>query len=162
MIGPAKILISLLACILGNSTPATYPVQAAAVPLVINEFMAANSGFFRDPQGQSDDWVEIYNAGSQMIDMAGMYLTDDLAVPRKWKVPTNVPQLTKVVAKGYLIIWLDGDTADSGLHASFALDSMGDQIALFDTDGTMLIDAISFEGQRGNISYGRYPDGANA
>ena len=112
-------------------------------------------------QGESDDWVEIYNAGSQAIDLAGMYLTDDLAVPRKWKVPTNAVQLTKVAAKGYLLIWLDGDTTDAGLHASFALDSAGDQIALFDTDGTTLIDAISFGSQRGNISYGRYPNGAN-
>jgi hypothetical protein len=140
----------------------TYCAQAATVPLVINELLAANGGFSRDPQGQSDDWVEIYNAGSQMIDMAGMYLTDDLAVPGKWKVPTNAPQLTKVAAKGYLIIWLDGDTADSGLHASFALDSAGDQIALFGTDGRTLIDTVSFKSQRGNISYGRYPSGAEA
>ena len=160
MIGPAKILIPLLVCLLGGFTPTADRVQAATVPLVINELMAANGGFNRDAQGESDDWVEIYNAGSQAIDMAGMYLTDDLAVPRKWKVPTNAPQLTKVAAKGYLLIWLDGDTTDSGLHASFALDSAGDQIALFDTDGTTLIDAISFEGQRGNISYGRYPNGA--
>jgi hypothetical protein len=174
MTGSAKPLVFLLVCVLvpgslvrracalDDSTPGSYRVQAATVPLVINELMAANGGIFRDPQGQSDDWIEIYNAGSQVIDMAGMYLTDDLSVPRKWKVPTNAPQLTKVSAKGYLIVWLDGNTADPGLHASFALDSLGDQIALFDTDGTTLIDAISFEGQRGNISYGRYPNGANA
>jgi hypothetical protein len=162
MIGPAKILIPLLVCLLGGFTPTADRVQAATVPLVINELMAANGGFNRDAQGESGDWVEIYNAGSQAIDMGGMYLTDDLAVPKKWKVPTNAAQLTKVVAKGYLLIWLDGDTTDAGLHASFALDSAGDQIALFDTDGTTLIDAISFGGQRGNISYGRYPNEANA
>jgi hypothetical protein len=162
MIGPEKILISLLLCALGDFTPAGYRAQAATVPLLINEFLAANSGFNKDPQGQADDWVEIYNAGGQTIDMAGMYLTDDLAVPKKWKVPTNAPQLTKIAAKGYLLIWLDGDTADAGLHASFSLASAGEQIALFDTDGTTLIDAVSFASQRGNISYGRYPDGADA
>ena len=162
MIGPAKILIPLLVCLMGGFTPTADRVQAATVPLIINELMAANGGFNRDAQGESDDWVEIYNAGSQAIDMAGMYLTDDLAVPRKWKVPTSAAQLTKVAARGYLIVWLDGDTTDAGLHASFALDSAGDQVALFGTDGTTLIDAISFEGQRGNISYGRYPNGASA
>jgi hypothetical protein len=142
--------------------PVVRNVQAAAVPLAINEFMAANGGVLKDPQGESDDWVEIYNAGSQAIDMAGMHLTDDPAVPRKWQVPTNAPQLTKIAAKGYLLIWLDGETTDSGLHASFALDSAGDRIALFDTDGTTLIDMVSFQSQRGNISYGRFPDGAGA
>src|SRR4030042_259586 len=33
------------------------------IPLVINEVMASNSKTKADPQGQYDDWVEIYNAG---------------------------------------------------------------------------------------------------
>jgi hypothetical protein len=32
--------------------------------LVINEFMAANTSNARDPQGQYDDWIEIYNQPS--------------------------------------------------------------------------------------------------
>ena len=32
--------------------------------LVINEFMASNSSCIRDPQGQYDDWVELYNYGT--------------------------------------------------------------------------------------------------
>ncbi|RPJ27294.1 MAG: hypothetical protein EHM35_14305, partial [Planctomycetaceae bacterium] len=31
-------------------------------PLFINEVMAANSSIATDPQGQYDDWIEIYNA----------------------------------------------------------------------------------------------------
>ena len=31
--------------------------------LVINEFMASNGSTVADPQGQYDDWIEIYNAG---------------------------------------------------------------------------------------------------
>ena len=138
MIGPAKILISLLACSLSAATPATYQVQAAPVPLVINELMAANGGFYRDPQGESDDWVEIYNAGNDAIDAAGMYLTDDPAVPTKWKIPTNAPSQTRIAARGYLLIWLDNDTTDPGLHASFKLDAADDQVALFDKDGATL------------------------
>ncbi len=67
MIGREKILLSLLLCALGDFTPAGYRAQAATVPLLINEFLAANSGFNKDPQGQADDWVEIYNAGGQTI-----------------------------------------------------------------------------------------------
>lgn len=156
MNGCPKALILLLAVLAMNS------VQAATPPLVLNEIMAANGGAVRDPQGQSADWVEIYNTGSQTIDMAGIYLTDDPAIPRKWKVPTNVPQSTKVPAKGYLVIWLDGNTTAAGLHASFALDSQGDQLALFDADGVTLIDTLSFGPQRGNLSCGRSPNGTGA
>ncbi|MBM4027440.1 MAG: hypothetical protein FJ280_18845, partial [Planctomycetes bacterium] len=151
----AEILALLFACLWGHPAMGT-------PPLVINEFMAANGGVVLDPQRQADDWVEIYNPGSQTVDMAGMYLTDDLERPTQWRVPANVPHLTRIAPKGYLVIWLDGDTADTGLHASFALDADGDRIALFDTDGITPLDAVSFKRQRGNISYGRYPNGADA
>ena len=97
--------------------------NAAGGPVLINEFMAANSSFFPDPQSQFDDWVELYNAGDAVVDAAGMYLTDDPEVPTKWKIPTNVPNLTRIAAQGYLLVWLDNDTADPGLHASFKLDA---------------------------------------
>ena len=46
--------------------------------LKINEFLAANDTVNQDPQGDYDDWIEIYNSGNSQIDMSGMYLTDDL------------------------------------------------------------------------------------
>jgi len=127
---------------------------SADASLGINEFMASNSNFLKDPQGQYDDWVEIHNPDRWPVDLAGMYLTDDLSAPTKWRFPADQPQLTSIQRDGYLVIWLDGDVADTGLHASFALDSMGDQIALFDADGT-LVDLVNFDEQRPNITYGR-------
>jgi hypothetical protein len=136
--------------------------HAAAGPVLINELMAANSSSLADPQGQFDDWVELYNSGDAAIDTAGMYLTDDPAVPAKWKITAIAPNQTRIAAKGYLVIWLDDDTADPGLHASFKLDANEDRIALFDTDGTTLLDQVSFANQRLDISYGRYPAGTDS
>src|SRR4030042_1244411 len=50
------------------------------IPLVINEFMASNNSDsgISDPQGDYDDWIEIYNFGDTAIDIGGMYLTGDL------------------------------------------------------------------------------------
>jgi len=154
----ADVLVLLLACILGTG----YSAHAAPGPVLINEFMAANSNVLADPQGQFDDWVELHNAGDALIDTAGMYLTDDPKVPTKWKIPTGAASLTRIAAKGHLLIWLDSNTADSGLHASFGLDAAGDEIALFDKDGSTLLDTVAFKSQRGNISYGRFPSGADA
>jgi hypothetical protein len=130
----------------------------AGIPLVINEILASNSDGLPDPQGQYDDWIEIFNSGDEPIDIAGMYLTDDLDEPTKWQIPTDSPAATTITGHGYLLIWADTDTEDPGLHANFNLSSDGEDIALVDRDGSTVIDSISFGEQRSDISYGRYPD----
>jgi hypothetical protein len=127
--------------------------------VVINEFMAANDSVLADPQGQFNDWVELYNPGNGPVNVAGMYLTDNSDAPKKWQIPGDRPALTTIPAKGYLIVWLDNDTADTGLHANFGLNAGGEEIALFAADGVLLVDQVAFEGQLTDVSYGRFPDG---
>jgi len=133
-------------------------VAEFSLSLAINEFMASNSSFIRDPQGQYDDWIEIYNAGGDAIDIAGCYLTDDLNRPTMWRIPDDNPAATTIRAHGYLLIWADNDTGDAGLHANFKLNAGGEEIGLFDSDGSTLIDSVIFPDQTADISYGRYPD----
>ena len=130
----------------------------AGIPLVINEFMASNDNTIRDPQGHYDDWIEINNSGSGSIDIGGMYLTDNLDEPSMWRIPENNPALTIIPAGRYLLVWADEDIADYGLHANFKLNAGGEEIGLFDSDGTTLIDSISFPEQTTGISYGRDPE----
>ncbi|UCG46478.1 MAG: lamin tail domain-containing protein [Phycisphaerales bacterium] len=130
----------------------------AGIPLAINEFMASNSKGITDPQGEYDDWIEIHNYGSYDIDTAGMYLTDNLGAPTKWRIPAGRPEETTIGSGGYLLIWADNDVEDIGLHAAFELDAGGEEIGLFDVDGLTLIDSVEFGEQTGNISSGRYPD----
>jgi hypothetical protein len=132
--------------------------HSAEVPLVINEFLASNSSFIRDPQGQYDDWIEVYNYGTDAIDVGGMYLTDNLLVPTKWQIPDGNPVETTIPAGSYLLIWADNDTTDTGLHTNFKLSADGEEIGLFDSDGQILIDSIIFPDQTADISFGRYPD----
>ena len=89
--------------------------SAKAASLVINEFMASNGSSIQDPQGQYDDWVEIYNYGSGPINIGGMYLTDDLSFPTKWQIPNNNPSSTVITRGQYLLIWADDDSGDAGL-----------------------------------------------
>jgi hypothetical protein len=137
-----------------------FRLTAGELPqVVINEVMASNAAFFADPQNQYDDWIELYNAGTTPLDLGGLYLTDDPDDPTQWQIPVGVPNLTAVPARGYLVVWADGDTGDSGLHANFRLNAGGDEVHLFAKDGTTLIDSIVFGDQTADISYGRYPDG---
>ena len=128
------------------------------IPLAINELMASNSSSIQDPQGQYDDWIEIHNFGSEAIDIGGMYLTDNLSLPKKWRIPANNPAATTIPAGGYLLIWADNDTTDAGLHANFKLSAAGEEIGLFDSDGATMIDSIVFAEQATDISFGRFPD----
>ncbi|MGE5293755.1 MAG: lamin tail domain-containing protein [Solirubrobacterales bacterium] len=146
--------------------------------IVINEVMASNVSFLADPQGEFDDWVELYNTGDTSVALGGMYLTDDPEVPTRWQIPQDSPGATNLRPGGYLVIWLDGETADyepvkqtgsrvsgqpvSGFHADFRLDAGGDGIHLFDADGITLIDSLIFDEQTADVSYGRYPDGGDA
>jgi hypothetical protein len=132
--------------------------ELSAVPLVINEFMASNNSSAQDPQGQYDDWIELYNYGSDAIDISGMYLTDNLSVPTKWRISSDSRSATIIPAGGFVLIWADNDTADAGLHANFRLGAVGEEIGLFDSDGSTLIDIVIFLDQTTDISYGRYPD----
>ena len=127
------------------------------IPLTINEFMAANNAF-QDPQGQFDDWIEIYNYGEDAINVGDMYLTDNLTAATKWQIPGNNPTATTIGPGGYLLIWADNDTTDAGLHAGFKLDADGEEIGLFNSDGVTLIDSIIFPDQTVDVSFGRYPD----
>ena len=135
--------------------------QQPGIPLVINEFLASNSSTVKDGQSEWDDWIELHNLSDRSIDAAGMYLTDNLSVPAKWRIPSGNPALTTIPARGYLLIWADGDTDDSGLHASFQLGAEGDEIGLLAADGRTLIDAVQFGRQRTDISFGRSPDGSD-
>jgi hypothetical protein len=133
----------------------------AGALLKINEVLASNSTCLADPQGEYDDWIELYNAGATPVDVAGLYVTDDSDEPTKWRFPSGHPELTLIPAQGYLLLWADGDTADAGLHASFGLSTGGEEVSLFDRDGVTLLDSVSFGLQTPDVSYGRYPDGAD-
>lgn len=126
--------------------------------VVINEYMASNAGIFQDDQAQFDDWIELYNPSSKSVNLAGLYLTDDLGDRTRWQFPAGQPLLTTIPARGYLLIWADAGVTGSELHAGFALSADGEELGLFDVDGT-LIDSVVFGPQLTDISYGRWPNG---
>jgi hypothetical protein len=108
------------------------------------------------PDGTYPDWIELYNAGNETINLGGMYLTDDLADSTKWRFPNE----TLIEPEGYLIIWADNSSDKSSLHAGFSLNANGEEVGLFASDGVTLIDSVVYTKQLGDVSYGRLPDGS--
>lgn len=138
----------------GNTKEEMDMMPGSAV--VINELMADNDNIIADPQGDYDDWLELYNRTDSPISISGMYLSDDEEEPNKWQFPDNI----EIPANGYLIVWLDEDLDDTpGLHADIKLSKGGEMALLVDTDGITVLDHVVFGEQETDVSYGRLPNG---
>ena len=86
--------------------------RSADAEVLINEFMASNDSVYPDNCDFDDysDWIEIYNPSNAVVFLTDYYLTDDLTLPLKWKVPDG----TAIGAHGYLMVRADGFNAGPG------------------------------------------------
>ena len=129
--------------------------------ILINEWMASNSGALVDPADNDfDDWFELFNPNAVAVDLSGWNLADNIDLGgARWAIPTG----TTIPANGYLLVWADGETNQNtstniDLHANFRLSQGGEIIALFNPQG-QLVDSVEFGAQTNNVSQGRSPDG---
>ncbi|HOZ21086.1 MAG TPA: CotH kinase family protein [bacterium] len=127
--------------------------------LRLNELMADNSTAAADEAGDHDDWLEIFNSGSEPAALAGLYLTDKRDRLNKWRIAQTIPELAPGT---WLVIWCDEEQEQGSLHANFKLSAGGEFLALVDRDGLTILDSLSFGPQTTNLSLGRYPDGHGA
>lgn len=123
--------------------------------VVLNEFVARNNNGPVDEAGQAEDWIELYNRGANVIDLSGMYMTDDLEQPTKWAIPAG----TTLAPSGTLHIWADEDLLDGPYHADFKLSAAGEEVALIDVDGSTVLDYVSFGLQEPDVATARLVDG---
>jgi len=122
--------------------------------VVINEFMASNTGIIQDPDfGTTSDWIEVYNSGEVPVNLNGYAITDNISEPQKWVIIAD----TILPSKGFMLIWADG--MSQGLHANFKLSADFEELALTNPSG-IIIDSLSYGLQDANISMGRTSDGA--
>jgi hypothetical protein len=139
-----------------------YTVSDATLPqLYVNEVMAFNTSCCPDTDGDAeefDDWIEIYNAGANAIDIGGMYLSDDPANAFKNKIPASNPSLTTIQPGGFLVLWADENGSQGELHLNFQLNSTGEAVGIYFIDGRA-IDERTFVGQTENQTSGLLQDG---
>ena len=133
--------------------------EAQRYPVRINEISADNSIYVNEYY-KKNDWIELFNATSEPIDVAGMYLSDNLDKPTKYQISGDDWVNTVIAPYGYLIIWADKLTTFSQLHAPFKLAAEGGYISLTSADKTWS-DILYYEPHLGTESVGLYPDGSN-
>lgn len=120
---------------------------------IISEILAANSGGLTDSDGDSSDWIELYNPTSSSISLDGWHLTDSAGDINEWQIP-NI----ELGANQFLTIFASGkNRAVPGqeLHTNFKLSTAGEYLALVRPDGTIADEyEPSFPAQVSNVSYG--------
>jgi hypothetical protein len=126
--------------------------------LLINEFMASNTVTLVDPDDPGDypDWIEIYNTSNAEIDLGGIFLTDDLTMPDRHRIADGVV----IPARGYLLLYADGQPQQGPRHLNFKLEKNGESIGLFEAtvNGLKRLDERIFGIQAQDVSEGRYPN----
>lgn len=127
-----------------------------SVILVINELMASNVGEVMSPATNFDSWIELYNPSEEVVNLEGMYLSDDANNLMRWKMPNNMGM---VPAKGYKIIWLGSDNIKSN-QAPFKLDCDGGTICLSDNNGE-LVTSLDYPEALSRTAYARKTDGGD-
>lgn len=135
----------------------TYLVQVefAVDPAVrINEVMAQNTSGTQDENGQYEDWIELYNNGTEPFDLSDGWLSDDGNNVFKWRIPTG----TVIAPNAYLIFWADEDQEDGLLHTNFKLSASGEEVWLSAASG-LILDHYSFGEQTADIALARIPNG---
>lgn len=109
--------------------------------LYISEVLANNVSAY-NVSGLFPDVIELKNSGASAVNLGGMTISDDPALPARYTIPAN----TMIPAGGYFVL--------TSNIIGFGLDSDGDTVYLYNSGGTLL-DSISFGLQIPDRSIGR-------
>ncbi len=139
----------LLACLSGEDTgtlESESPVDTGPLwsppQVLINELMADNEGSLLVDQ-ESPDWVELFNADEDPLDLTGWSLSDDPDEPDRQSLSGVLE------AGGFLLVILD-----------FGLAAEGEQVGLYAPGGAPL-DRVHFGAQQPDVAAARRPDGGS-
>lgn len=139
-----------------TDTDDTDIVLPDAAPLFINELMADNETAYA--VGESfPDWIELYNAGDEPVDLLGWTISDD---PDELDKHTFIDALT-VPAGGFLVLLADESLELGAEHIDFKLSAGGEELHLTDPWGRQ-IDAVEWGEQQVDYSVARVLDGDEA
>ena len=129
-------------------------------PLWLNEVQSANTTGPTDSASQHDPWVEIYNAGTNVEVLDGLYLANDYTKLTQWAFPAGA-----VLQPGeFKLIWVDGETNPN--HCDGMACQLPHQflhgLGCFGADSRWdcpVVDYLNYSGLASGQSYGDFPDG---
>lgn len=118
--------------------------------LRISEVMTA-SKLYTAPNGESCDWIEIVNTGSETVDLSGMHLSD-----KEGEFRYTFAEGTLLAPDTYLVVWCSGTEGEG--YAAFRLNRSGETVILTDAQGNSL-DRVHLPYLPNDTSYARLSGG---
>ena len=123
--------------------------------LVINEAMSSNDKTIDDEDGNSSDWIEIYNNSNAPIQLHNYFLSDDEDNALKWQFPMSV-----IGTNDFILVYCSGkDRKGLELHTNFKLKAEGEEVYLSLADKTE-INRLDIRGIKTDQSIGSETDGS--
>ncbi len=125
--------------------------SAGCPALIISEVVSANRDSLEDGDGDSSDWIELYNASGRRVDLSGWSLSDDPDDPEAWSFPA-----TELEAGGFLLVFASGkglEGPEGELHTDFAVSASGEDLLLSCPTG--LADQVAVPPLDKDIAWGR-------
>ena len=134
--------------------------------IAINEVMTVNTQSIQDEYGQREAWIELANTSYTTYNVRGMYVTtnphvlDSLSAPARIALMSVIPNgdnRTNLGAQKKLLLYCNSAPARGKLHLSVPVDSCGPVfVALYNGNGTELIDSVTVPVLQPNESYARF------
>lgn len=146
-----KFTILAIALFVGGSA-----LAQNASDLRINEVMVTNDSSIVDDYGNHVGWIELFNTSYNTVNLAGLFVTDDLSNPTKSMIAKSTA--ASIPPRSHFILYATGDKSVGVHHLTFNLKN-STMIALFDANGRTLIDSVSIPKMEANVSYSRKTDG---
>ena len=148
----------------GSETETNCPADCATAiepTIVVNEFLALNDACCTDPNGENDDYIELYNYGNEAVNIGGYIITDNIGNYENYhQIP--IGNDSTIIQPGEIILlWADKDSEQGVLHLEIKLSGSGEQIAIFMPDSNTVVDTLTYGEQTVDVSYGRYPNGSD-
>lgn len=115
-------------------TPALLQAQ-----VLINEYSCSNKNTIQDNFAAYNDWIELYNAGSAGVNLAGYYISDNPNKPFK----DTLPAIT-LAPGAHQLLFCSGRRALSGgyYHTSFKLNQTQPESILLSNNTGVIIDSL--------------------
>ena len=120
--------------------------------LRINEVVSDNEGVFIDELGETDDYVELYNASDRTL-----RLSDYVIVNKKEHALPAIDLAPGAVQ----LLWADDSPEQGALHLPFKVSSSGEALALVRHDGYE-VDRVLVPPLEQHHAFSRQPDGDGA
>ncbi len=114
--------------------------------------MADNATTLADQDGFYADWIEITNPDGSAVNLAGYFLTDNLAAKTKWAFPSH-----SLATGASLVVFASSKNravAGAQLHTNFQLSKTSGTVALIAPDGTTVVSSFAYGAQKEDVSYG--------